>query len=497
VCGGQSPHWLHDVIITWWLGYWCAKTGGLSNSSITSQRQRHQNKIDGQRKTFFATPFFRNYVLDGEVRGGNETKYVDIFTCSRMLIPVNIKLKHWILACIDFEQKWMAWLDSIGDTHEQETRLLFTWLTREHSLNRSTIFDPAEWSLHSGPPPGMQAPLQSNDFDCGIFICLYAAFLDIGLPLSFSQRDTRNVRTWMAHEMIERGKILKMGHSVIHVRGNSEKSSDNLMTSKRSSESQLQGDIKRQKTYELEASEEKKNIQAAAEFWAVMRATHGFQNQAAAANEVTPSTKAGTSSRQKAEASLKNHRNPQRRRESDNEYTEQTTTTTPLGDIDTLKDTTTSWPDTTANEVTPSTEPGTSSRQQAEASLASQGNLKRRRGSDDEYTEPTNHTLDTILEKPAKRKKESTGNYTKPNATATHHVDTQAGKPGDLMTPEVVRVAQCPHDPRRRTSCARIKASHFGLSCVLHIDGGSIAELAGRSWGRTQDRRRSPSTGVE
>jgi hypothetical protein len=65
----QSPHWLHDVIITWWLGYWCEKTGGLSNYSITSQRQRPQSKIDGQQKTFFATPFFWNYVLDGEVRG--------------------------------------------------------------------------------------------------------------------------------------------------------------------------------------------------------------------------------------------------------------------------------------------------------------------------------------------------------------------------------------------------------------------------------------------
>jgi hypothetical protein len=107
-------------------------------------------------------------------------------------------------------------------------------------------------------------------------------------------------------------------------------------------------------------------------------------------------------------------------------------TTTPLDD--TLKDIHTSWPDTTANEVTPSTEPGTSSRQQAEASLASQGNPKRRSGSDDEYTEPNNHTLDTILEKPAKRKKESTGDYKKPNATATHHVDTQAGKPGDAAS---------------------------------------------------------------
>jgi Ulp1 family protease len=150
----QSPNWLHDVIITWWLGYWCAKTGGLSNFSITIQRKQNQNQIDGQRKPCFATPFFWTYnILDGEIRGADETKYVDIFTCSRMLIPVNIKLKHWILSCIDFEQKWIAWLDSISETHEQETRLLFAWLTREHSFNRSTIFDPAKWSLHSGPPP--------------------------------------------------------------------------------------------------------------------------------------------------------------------------------------------------------------------------------------------------------------------------------------------------------------------------------------------------------
>ena len=133
-----------------------------------SQVKDHDSKTKStvSVKPFFATPFFWNYALDGEVRGANETKYVDIFTCSRMLIPVNIKLKHWILSCIDFEQKWMAWLDSIGDTHEQETRILFTWLAREYSINRSTIFDPDEWSLHSDRPPGIQVPLQSNNFDC-------------------------------------------------------------------------------------------------------------------------------------------------------------------------------------------------------------------------------------------------------------------------------------------------------------------------------------------
>jgi hypothetical protein len=183
------------------------------------------------------------------------------------------------------KQKWIAWLDSINETHEQETRLLFAWLTKEHNINRQTIFNPAEWSLHTGPPPGMQVPLQSNGYDCGIFICLYAAFLDMRLPLCFSQHDTRNVRMWMAHEMIEEGKILKMSHSVLNdsllatARDKSKTKSDNAMACNRSPESQVQGDKKRQKNYEQEANEEQKNVQAAAEFWAAMRQTNGFQNQ--------------------------------------------------------------------------------------------------------------------------------------------------------------------------------------------------------------------------
>ena len=62
--------------------------------------------------------------------------------------------------------------------------------------------------------------------------------------------------------------------------------------------------------------EEKKNIQAAAEFWAVMRHTHGFQNQAASpqiqavpANDVAPSTETETPSRQPAEALLESQGN--------------------------------------------------------------------------------------------------------------------------------------------------------------------------------------------
>jgi len=245
-----------------------------------------------------------------------------------MLIPVNIKLKHWVLACIDFEQKWIAWLDSIGDTHEQETRLLFAWITREHSFNRTSVFEQTEWSIHSGPPPNMQVPLQSNDFDYCIFICLYAAYLDLRLPLSFSQHDTRNVRAWMTHEMIEEGKL---------------------------------------------ASEKQKNIQGVAEFWADMRQTHGFQHQSAGL---------------KVQA-------------------------------------------VAVTEVARAREPGSPSKQQVQTNLESQENPKRRRRSDDEFTNQTNHSLDTKTAKPTKSNTELTGKYTKPITTAIPLSDTPASGSGD------------------------------------------------------------------
>ena len=61
---------------------------------------------------------------------------------------------------------------------------------------------------------------------------------------------------------------------------------------------------------------------------------------------VTPKTESGTPPRHQADASLENQRHSKRRRGSDGEYTEPTTTAALLGDIDSLTDTPTSRPNT-------------------------------------------------------------------------------------------------------------------------------------------------------
>jgi hypothetical protein len=84
---------------------------------------------------------------------------------------------------------------------------LFTWLKSEQSFNRTTKFELENLSIDSGPPLDTRISLQTNNYDCGVFVCLYAAFIDIQHPISFSQHDINNVRAWMAHEMIEEGKL--------------------------------------------------------------------------------------------------------------------------------------------------------------------------------------------------------------------------------------------------------------------------------------------------
>jgi len=147
------------------------------------------------------------------------------------------------------------------------------------------------------------------------------------------------------------------------------------------------------------ASEKQKNIQAAAEFWADMRKTHGFQNQA---------------------ASLK---------------------------IQAVA----------VTEVARAREPGSSSKQQVEAHLESQENPKRRRISDDEYKNPTNHSLVTITAKPTKSNTEPTGEYTKPITTAIPLSDTPAsgGRDATLLTTNEAHTHQAldtiPVKPVQRT----------------------------------------------
>jgi hypothetical protein len=178
------------------------------------------------------------------------------------------------------------------EAHEERTRLQFTWLTREHSFNKTTKFDPDEWTLHSGPHPTRRSHYRLTTTTAEYLYASTQPFLDIQHPLSFSQHAStqpfldiqhplpfsqHDIRTWIAHEMIEEGKLLKMIYSILHdsllatetgnsatrpgnsttigrtatkTIGPSAKTTGDRKQPKRPSESQLQGDLNRQRDSE-------------------------------------------------------------------------------------------------------------------------------------------------------------------------------------------------------------------------------------------------------
>jgi Ulp1 family protease len=183
-------------------GHWCAMIQGVSNYSINQHAQEQQKKthsrpaerIHGEKKVFFASPYFWSYVQDGQHKGANKTQHIDIFTCSKMLIPVNVQ-KHWVLACIDFDEKRISRCDSVGNDHPTNSGILFKWLHNEHSSSADPYtIGIANWRVDLAPLTATFMPRHNNSYDCGVFVCFYAAYIAIQQPFTFTQADIDNMR---------------------------------------------------------------------------------------------------------------------------------------------------------------------------------------------------------------------------------------------------------------------------------------------------------------
>ena len=55
--------------------------------------------------------------------------------------------------------------------------------------------------------PRATIPRQFNDFDCGVFLCMYADYLSEGSPLRFSQADMPLFRRRLILAIIKAGRF--------------------------------------------------------------------------------------------------------------------------------------------------------------------------------------------------------------------------------------------------------------------------------------------------
>jgi len=160
--------------------------------------------------SFFVQSLFDDRNKDKALRGvynyskvknyGQKSPGGDIFGLKYLIIPVNLNNKHWVLAVICMAEKKIRWFDSLGGTNDTILRGLLSYLKDEwKSKVRSQPFQDTDWELVNCPS---DLPRQNNTKDCGVFLCLFAAYLSLELPLDFGPDSILNARARIGHAVI-------------------------------------------------------------------------------------------------------------------------------------------------------------------------------------------------------------------------------------------------------------------------------------------------------
>lgn len=111
----------------------------------------------------------------------------NIFDLDKIFIPVNLFKNHWACAVIFMQEKRIRFHDSMrGDGYHYSEGLLKyledEWISKNPGMG--ILPDSQKWEI-VGYVDGV--PQQPNGFDCGLFTCMFANFLSINRPLSFTQ----------------------------------------------------------------------------------------------------------------------------------------------------------------------------------------------------------------------------------------------------------------------------------------------------------------------
>ena len=135
----------------------------------------HAYREHAQAPFIFSSYFYTQYRI-GYDRVQYYTKNEDIFSKRCILFPLHVNENHWILAFVDVTRKCIFGLDSLPSACRAETELhllsLLVYLEWEWIRVRPTQHFGA-W--HLCIPENI--PKQTNDSDCGIYLCYFAKYL--------------------------------------------------------------------------------------------------------------------------------------------------------------------------------------------------------------------------------------------------------------------------------------------------------------------------------
>lgn len=148
---------------------------------------------------------FDSYFYNRLINSGYEsvcrwTKRVNIFSKTKLFIPINIKRRsfsHRVLVYLDATRRYICYYDSIF----KYDRFLCSYkiaeyLMEEHRDKLKRPLPVKDWNFAY-----LTNPYQNNGMDCVVFVCTFAEYLSRDAEFNFSQMHMRSFRQLLAHEL--------------------------------------------------------------------------------------------------------------------------------------------------------------------------------------------------------------------------------------------------------------------------------------------------------
>ncbi|XP_044740512.1 sentrin-specific protease 1-like [Chrysoperla carnea] len=180
-------NWLNDEVINFYM-------------NLIMERGKQEGKL----KVYATNTFFYPKLMQGGHQSLRRwTKKVDVFAHDIMLIPVHLDV-HWCMTIIDFRDKTIRYLDSMGGHNHRAVEAFLTYLVEERWDKKKEKFDTTGWKM---PEAKNNIPQQMNGSDCGMFSCTFAEFYARDAKFNFSQENMPYLRRKMVYEIIS-GKLL-------------------------------------------------------------------------------------------------------------------------------------------------------------------------------------------------------------------------------------------------------------------------------------------------
>lgn len=143
-----------------------------------------------------------------------ETKDINIFDKDIVLYPIHTGPSddgHWSLAIVNMNEKTIKFYDSLKNTKAKSANVLevldnlLVYLEEEskHKIQNSK-FSASDWIKDDDV---RNMPKQDNDYDCGVFCCMYAEYITRNeRHFGFGPEDMNKFRKQIRLEIIEEGE---------------------------------------------------------------------------------------------------------------------------------------------------------------------------------------------------------------------------------------------------------------------------------------------------